>query len=152
GNVLVMNGSRTGWAHVADEPVFDVEMYKPAENTFTTVAPMRVPRLYHSTAILLPDGRVMACGNDHDFQHAAIRLRGAAAGVLQPALHVPRSAAGHHQYASADCLRERIHRAHAECLLDRFRRIAAAGSGDPFVEHGPALRGPVNSVPHVTVD
>ena len=53
GNVLVMNGSRTGWAHTADEPVFDAELFKPADNTWTTVAAMRVPRLYHSTAILL---------------------------------------------------------------------------------------------------
>ena len=79
GNVLVMNGSRTGWAHVADEPVLDVELYKPADNTWTTVASMRVPRLYHSTAMLLADGRVMTCGNDHDynmppFNYAELRL------------------------------------------------------------------------------
>jgi hypothetical protein len=79
GNVLVMNGSRTGWAHVADEPVFDAELYNPTANTWTTLAAMRVPRLYHSTAVLLPDGRVMTCGDDHDynmppFDYAELRL------------------------------------------------------------------------------
>ena len=44
-----------------------------------TVARMRVPRLYHSTAILLADGRVMTAGNDHDynmppFNYAELRL------------------------------------------------------------------------------
>jgi hypothetical protein len=35
------------------------EIYDPATNTWTLTAACTVPRLYHSTALLLPDGRVV---------------------------------------------------------------------------------------------
>ena len=38
------------------------EAWAPATEAWTTLAPMAVPRLYHSTALLLPDGRVLATG------------------------------------------------------------------------------------------
>src|SRR5260221_3105544 len=79
GTVLVMNGSSTGWAHNADQPVYEAELYNPVENRWTTLSSERVPRLYHSAAILLADGRVMTSGNDRDynlapFNQAELRL------------------------------------------------------------------------------
>ena len=48
-----------------EDPVYEAAMYNPATNKF--IAPMAtdpVPRTYHSSAFLLPDGRVMTIGNN----------------------------------------------------------------------------------------
>ncbi len=44
-------------------PVLSTEQYDVFANTWTTLASMTVPRMYHSTALLLPDGRVLAGGH-----------------------------------------------------------------------------------------
>ncbi len=60
GKVLAVGGnSRSQF----DDPVFNAEVFDPAEGTWSLVAPMTVPRGYHSTALLLPDGRVLSCGS-----------------------------------------------------------------------------------------
>jgi len=62
GNVLVTGGGRTAnGADVADA-VHEAEIWSPVTETWRTVASMQSPRLYHSTALLLPDGRVLAAG------------------------------------------------------------------------------------------
>ncbi|HUR25830.1 MAG TPA: galactose oxidase-like domain-containing protein [Candidatus Thermoplasmatota archaeon] len=43
--------------------VLPAEMYDPGSSTWTTLASMSVERMYHSTAVLLPDGRVLAGGH-----------------------------------------------------------------------------------------
>jgi len=40
------------------------EIYDPKEKTWTIGAASKVPRLYHSVALLLPDGRVVAAGGN----------------------------------------------------------------------------------------
>ena len=40
------------------------EIFDPPTESWTTDVPMQVPRLYHSTALLLPDGRVWVAGTD----------------------------------------------------------------------------------------
>jgi hypothetical protein len=49
-----------------DQPLarLQPEIYDPATNTWTPMAQSTVPRLYHSTALLLPDGRVVAAGGN----------------------------------------------------------------------------------------
>ncbi|MGH8905094.1 MAG: galactose oxidase-like domain-containing protein [Egibacteraceae bacterium] len=64
GKVFVSNGSSTGYADNGANPVYEVELYDPIANTWTTVATMTVPRLYHAVALLLPDGRVLTAGTD----------------------------------------------------------------------------------------
>jgi hypothetical protein len=51
-----------------DEPLARLqgEIYDPATDTWTLTAASGVPRLYHSTAILLPDARVLAAGGNPD--------------------------------------------------------------------------------------
>jgi hypothetical protein len=46
--------------------VFEAEIYDPATNTWSVTAPATVARLYHSVAILLPDGRVVSAGGNPD--------------------------------------------------------------------------------------
>jgi hypothetical protein len=43
------------------------ELWSPTTHTWTTMASEQVPRLYHSTALLLPDGRVAVAGGGHNF-------------------------------------------------------------------------------------
>ena len=42
--------------------VFPAEIWNPDTETWTTVASLQNGRLYHSTALLLPDGRVLMAG------------------------------------------------------------------------------------------
>lgn len=46
------------------EAVHEAEMLDPDDHTWHTMARMRRDRLYHSNALLLPDGRVMAVGSN----------------------------------------------------------------------------------------
>lgn len=43
--------------------VYEAELFDPSTEAWSVMAPMQVPRIYHSTAILLPDGRVLAGGS-----------------------------------------------------------------------------------------
>lgn len=54
-----------GGLHNRADPVFETSIFDPATNTFKAgMATDPVPRGYHSTAFLLPDGRVMTTGNN----------------------------------------------------------------------------------------
>jgi hypothetical protein len=68
GTVLVIGGSFSGKSDVAVDPVLPAEFYDPSADTWTELAPINCPHLYHSTALLLPDGRVMRGGKDGQFQ------------------------------------------------------------------------------------
>jgi hypothetical protein len=70
GKVFVVGGSTHGSSDTAPKPVMIPEIYDPAANTWTEMCPMRVARLYHSTALLLPDARVLTAGRDDDFNMA----------------------------------------------------------------------------------
>lgn len=64
GTVLVVNGSDKGHADGGASPVFDAELYDPMRDEWTRLCNMTIARLYHATALLLPDGRVMTAGTD----------------------------------------------------------------------------------------
>ena len=61
GTVLVVGGTSKG-VNVADGRVLVAELWNPSTGQWTSLASMKTPRLYHSTAMLLPDGRVIAGG------------------------------------------------------------------------------------------
>lgn len=65
GTVFVSGGSSHGASDLGAAPVMTPEIYDPVTNIWTEMCPMRAARLYHSTALLLPDGRVMTTGTDH---------------------------------------------------------------------------------------
>ena len=63
GSVLATGGNSSGATQVdLDAGVYDAERWNPATGTWTTLAAMQVTRQYHSTALLLPDGRVLSAG------------------------------------------------------------------------------------------
>ena len=63
GNVLVTGGEETTNEYDQSTAVYAAEMWSPATEEFTTLASMQVARVYHSTALLLPDGRVLVGGS-----------------------------------------------------------------------------------------
>jgi hypothetical protein len=64
GKVLVTGGTSGAGANNPCGTVLAAEMWDPASpNTWATMASMGVPRIYHSTAVLLPDGRVLSGGS-----------------------------------------------------------------------------------------
>ena len=63
GKVFVFGGSAKG-CRDGIEPVLPAEMYDPANETWTVMNPINVPRLYHGSAVLLPDARVLIGGKD----------------------------------------------------------------------------------------
>jgi hypothetical protein len=60
--VLVTGGSGSAAFNDGAGAVLAAELWDPATEAWTTMASMRVKRVYHSTAILLPDGRVLSAG------------------------------------------------------------------------------------------
>jgi hypothetical protein len=54
-----------GGLHDRADPVYEASMFDPATDTFQAgLATDPIPRTYHSSAFLLPDGRVMAVGDN----------------------------------------------------------------------------------------
>lgn len=62
GTVLVTGGTSSPGFNSSAGAVFAAELWNPATEAWSTLASMQVRRLYHSTAILLPDGRVLSSG------------------------------------------------------------------------------------------
>jgi galactose oxidase len=66
GTVLVTGGSRSTESANAKPitPAYESELWDPATGTWTTMASLTRMRPYHSTALLLPDGRVLSAGGE----------------------------------------------------------------------------------------
>ena len=62
GTVLVTGGTSGPGFDNAASAVYPAELWNPNTEQWTGLAAMHVPRLYHSTAVLLPDGRVLSAG------------------------------------------------------------------------------------------
>ncbi len=62
GTVLATGGTSGAGFNNAQGAVLAAEIWNPTSERWTTMASMAVSRLYHSTAILLPDGRVLSAG------------------------------------------------------------------------------------------
>jgi Domain of unknown function (DUF1929) len=67
GTVLVTGGSSASGFNNPAGQVALTEIWNPATGIFTPVAPASsIYRGYHTTALLLPDGRVLMAGGNHD--------------------------------------------------------------------------------------
>ncbi|KDP29261.1 hypothetical protein JCGZ_16650 [Jatropha curcas] len=69
GEVLILNGAKrgaSGWGF-AREPNFAPVLYSPRAKIgarFTELAPSTIPRMYHSTSTVLPDGKILVAGSN----------------------------------------------------------------------------------------
>ena len=63
GSVLATGGTSACGFSTESGAVFAAELWEPATGQWTTVASAAVVRVYHSTAVLLPDGRVISTGS-----------------------------------------------------------------------------------------
>ncbi len=64
GTVLAVGGGGGNGAY--SNPVYSAELYTPKTGVWSVLASQTVQRTYHSTAVLLPDGRVVSSGSDND--------------------------------------------------------------------------------------
>jgi hypothetical protein len=63
GDVLVTGGTSGGGFNNPVGAVHAAELWNPATGAWTTLASNAVTRIYHSTSLLLPDGRVLHTGS-----------------------------------------------------------------------------------------
>jgi hypothetical protein len=70
--VLVSGGGYRGETRA--DAVHQAELYDPATNAFRSAGTQLVSRLYHSIALLLPDGRVITAGSNPDRGDDELRL------------------------------------------------------------------------------
>ncbi|KAK1322400.1 hypothetical protein QJS10_CPA03g01908 [Acorus calamus] len=71
GDVLIVNGAKrgsAGWG-AAREPVLTPVIYRTSDRSFEVLSPAAVPRVYHSTAHLLQDGRVVVGGSNTNVRY-----------------------------------------------------------------------------------
>jgi hypothetical protein len=63
GTVLATGGGTSSDGENPATAVHPAELWNPDTEKWTTLAPMAIERLYHSVALLLPDGRVLVAGS-----------------------------------------------------------------------------------------
>jgi hypothetical protein len=71
GTVLAVGGNRQG---EYDLPVLAAELFDPSNESWRTMASLTASRAYHSTAVLLPDGRVLAAGQTFGAQQTTAEI------------------------------------------------------------------------------
>ena len=67
GSVLATGGETDKNGGTISNAVYAAELWSPRTQTWTTMSSMKTPREYHSTALLLPDARVLVSGMGFDF-------------------------------------------------------------------------------------
>jgi hypothetical protein len=65
-STLFETGGASTTVHNGDHAVFSAQLYNPKTGTWLKEATPTVPRVYHSSALLLPDGRVATFGGNPD--------------------------------------------------------------------------------------
>lgn len=97
GTVFITGGQVYANPFSDDTAQLTPELFNPATNTFKQLAPMAIPRTYHSTAVLLPDGTVAqgggglcgACATNHydaQIYSPAYLYAGSGAKAARPAI------------------------------------------------------------------
>lgn len=63
GTVLAVGGGGGGGRYA--NPVLTAELFNPTTGLWSVMAAQTIQRTYHSTAVLIPDGRVVSAGSDN---------------------------------------------------------------------------------------
>jgi hypothetical protein len=71
GKVLAVGGNTNTDQGIVTSGVLSTEIWDPATQAWTTGPSMASARNYHSTALLMPDGRVLVAGGGHPFGQGA---------------------------------------------------------------------------------
>ena len=104
--VLVSGGGLHGETRA--DAVHQAEIYDPTANLFRSAGTQVVSRLYHSIALLMPDGRVITAGSNPDRGDDELRLE-----LYHPPVFVPGAAAVHSVGAGGVDLWKRNRNPHA---------------------------------------
>jgi hypothetical protein len=72
GKFLVIGG--TTFQNSGATKIMEAELFDPVAETWTTLPPMTVPRQYHSSALLLADGRVWTAGTTYSKTSRELRV------------------------------------------------------------------------------
>jgi hypothetical protein len=72
GKILVIGG--TAFQNSGSTKIMEAELFDPMTETWTTLPAMTVPRQYHSSAVLLPDGRVWTGGTTYSLMSRELRV------------------------------------------------------------------------------
>ena len=70
GKVLVTGGNTSGQLYNETTSVYEAELWDPSTRQFSSLASMQFTRQYHSTTLLLPDGRVISAGGQQGSTYA----------------------------------------------------------------------------------
>jgi hypothetical protein len=65
GHVLAVGGGTNSDQEMITTGVLPTEIWDPTSETWSAAAPIAAARNYHSTAVLMPDGRVLVAGGGH---------------------------------------------------------------------------------------
>ncbi len=71
GTVFASGGANTLGGYDPSTAILPTEIWSPSTGTWQTVASMATPRMYHSTALLLPDGRILSAGGGRNYVNNA---------------------------------------------------------------------------------
>ena len=115
------------------------EIYDPSANAWRPGATAVVPRLYHSVALLLPDGRV-----DHRRLQPAPPRRRAAPRALPPAIPVPRAPAVHRGGPVGSHLRRGLRDPHPAGRRHPLGAADQAHGRHPLLRHRATARRPTD--------
>ncbi|KAG9134452.1 hypothetical protein Leryth_019701 [Lithospermum erythrorhizon] len=69
GDVLIINGAQRGCAglhHNATSPSLEPYLYHPRRGRFSVLRATKIARMYQSSAVLVPDGRVLVAGGNQN--------------------------------------------------------------------------------------
>ena len=114
------------------------EMWDPDTDTWTTMAAHKRPRLYHSSALLLPDGRVLLAGGGA-FGAATNEDNGE---IYSPPYLFKGPRPSHHGRAEHPQLRPAVHAQHAGRRPGSLRHDGPDGLGHAQPGHGPEVHEP----------